>query len=89
MHRMARLLFFVLPLEFFYPSGCVHEDFFACVEGVGGGADLYFDQGVFFAIFPLDAVFRVGGRAGQQLKVARSVQEDHFSVGWVDSFFHK
>ena len=42
----------------------VDDFFFASEEWVGGGRDLEFDEGVFFAVGPLDGLFGGGGGFG-------------------------
>jgi len=58
----------------------VDDLFLAGEEGVGGGGDLGFDQGVFVAIGPFDGFVRLGGRPSEERKVGLLVHKNDRAI---------
>lgn len=91
---MRRLLFLAeirtgkFLLEFFNTASCVDEFLFAREKGVRGTGDIHAYQRIFIAIFPLDGIFGLDRRAGEDGKIGRYVLKDNGSVVRVDVAFH-
>lgn len=58
------------------------------VERVAGGGDLHLVQRVGLAVFPLDCLISVDGRAGKERKVRADVLEDDRAVIWMNVRLH-
>lgn len=74
--------------EFVDATGGIDEFLLSGVEGVRGGSDFEFDEGVCFAV-EVDGFASGYGAACDEHFVVRHIFEHHFAiVGGMDVFFH-
>src|SRR5690606_29935331 len=78
----------VLPLELLNTPSRINEQFLAGEERMRSRAYFDFDQGIFFAIFPLDRFLGSQRRPCQHLEITGCIVENHFSVLRMNVFFH-
>ena len=80
----------VLAVELVNATGAVDELHLTRVEGVRSAGDFKLHQRIFVAVFPLDGLLCVDGRARQKGHVIRHIFENNQSVILgVNVFFHR
>ena len=95
LHRLLLGLFLlkellVLVVELINATGSVNEFHLTSVERVRSAGDFELHERVFVAVFPLDGVLGVDGRARQEGHVIRHIFENNQSVILgVNVFFHR
>src|SRR5690606_11370570 len=78
----------VLPLELLNTPSRINEQFLAGEERMRSRAYFDFDQGIFFAIFPLDRFLGCQRRPCQHLEITGCSVENHFSVLRMTVLYH-
>ncbi len=79
----------VLAAEAIHAAGGVHDLLLARVERVRVAGHFHFDQGIGFAIGPLDGFLGSDGGPGEEREIGGNILKHDFAVGWMNIFLHE